>query len=346
MDQRTNQLMAWYATHRRVLPWREDPTPYHVWVSEIMLQQTRVEVVKGYYERFMQVLPRVEDLAQVDEDRLMKLWQGLGYYSRAKNLRRAAIQIVENGEFPDTVEELLRVPGIGPYTAGAIASIAFGRPVLAPDGNAYRIAARLSAEEEEVEKQTTKKRLETVLMQMLDPHHPGDFNQALMDLGALRCLPHGQPLCAACPLQADCKARDPLAYPRRKPKKKRRVEEKTVYLVCHDGRILLTKRPDQGLLAGLWSLPMDDAGITLDEAEEKWGGRANDMASSVHVFTHVEWKMKGIRIDLDDTDLSVLKENVENYRWAGAQELEEEIGIPSAYRPFLPGRSIEENGSR
>lgn len=258
----TEKLLAWYDVHRRILPWREDPTPYHVWVSEIMLQQTRVEVVVEYYLRFMTELPTVEALADVSEDRLLKLWQGLGYYSRARNLHRTAQILKGRGAFPETEKELLKLPGIGPYSAGAILSIAFGKPVIAADGNAYRIAARVLADEGILEESQTRKRLENALQEALSEERPGEFNQALMDLGSGICLSHGKPRCQACPLATYCEGMAQgiaAQLPHRRAKGKRKVEEKDVFIFRRGERILLVKRARKGLLANLWGLPMCDA---------------------------------------------------------------------------------------
>ena len=190
-------LLAWYDKGRRILPWRESPTPYHVWVSEIMLQQTRVEAVKPYYDRFMQELPDIEALAKVDEEKLLKLWEGLGYYNRARNLKKSAEKIVIDyeGQMPDSYEELVKLTGIGSYTAGAIASIAFGKPYPAVDGNVLRILARLRLDERDILDAGVKRAVETELLQVIPKDRPGDFNQALMELGAVVCVPNGMPKC-------------------------------------------------------------------------------------------------------------------------------------------------------
>ena len=229
-------LLRWYQENARTLPWRGDPTPYHVWVSEIMLQQTRVAAVLEYYRRFMEALPTVAHLAAVEEDRLMKLWQGLGYYNRARNLQRAARQVVEDfgGAFPDTYEGLLGLAGVGEYTAGAIASIAFGVPVPAVDGNVLRVVSRLTGDGSDITKPDTKRRMWAALKAVLPVRAPGDFNQAMMDLGATVCLPNGAPLCEKCPAAEFCRARREGRtgeLPYKPPKKARRVEERVVFLL-------------------------------------------------------------------------------------------------------------------
>ena len=205
----TIPLLQWFSEHARVLPWRSDPTPYHVWVSEIMLQQTRVAAVLDYYRRFMEALPAVADLAAVEEERLMKLWQGLGYYNRARNLQKAARQVMTEfgGAFPRTYEEIRSLAGVGDYTAGAIASIAFGIPVPAVDGNVLRVLARVLGDERDIGRQSTKDWARAALLDIIPAGQPGNFNQAMMELGATVCLPNGAPLCGQCPAAPFCEAR-------------------------------------------------------------------------------------------------------------------------------------------
>ena len=232
-------LLPWYDEHKRQLPWRQDPAPYRVWVSEIMLQQTRVEAVKPYFERFMKELPDIEALAAVPQERLLKLWEGLGYYSRARNLQKAACEIMErfSGRMPEDVEELLTLPGIGPYTAGASSSIACGRPVPAVDGNVLRVLARLRMDGRDMTNQTVKKSVEEELSALIPRKRPGDFNQAMMDIGATVCLPNGAPRCGFCPLAGICMAHAEgreQDFPKKAPKKERTVEEKTVFVLLDE----------------------------------------------------------------------------------------------------------------
>ena len=244
-------LLAWYDENKRDLPWRGTGDPYRVWVSEIMLQQTRVAAVMPYYQRWMEELPTVEALAAVDEERLMKLWQGLGYYSRARNLQRAARMIVEEyrGRFPDRYEDLLRLPGVGDYTAGAIASIAFSRPVPAVDGNVLRLAARVADIEEDIMDGRVRQMFRRLMEQAMPTNRPGDFNQAMMDLGSAVCLPNSPPLCGQCPLAALCEAKRlgrQGELPVRRKKARRRREEMTVYLLLREGRVALRRREGRG----------------------------------------------------------------------------------------------------
>ncbi len=330
-------LLAWYDRHRRTLPWRGANDPYKIWISEIMLQQTRVAAVIPYYRRWMEALPDVASLAAAEESRLMKLWEGLGYYSRARNLQRAARIIVDDlgGVFPHTYETLLALPGVGDYTAGAVASIAFGEAVPAVDGNVLRIIARLLALREDVTNPAVRKKIRALVCAVLPEDRPGAFNQALMDLGAVVCLPGGAPLCEACPLANLCAARAQGTaedLPVRKKKPPRRVEELTVYILLRQGRVALRQREEAGLLAGLWEFPHVPG--TLGEGEagkplEQWGLRPVDWRQRVtarHIFTHVEWRMTGYLAEVqgDGTGLA----------WADGEALSR-LAIPSAFGKFL-----------
>ena len=289
-------LLKWYPDHHRDLPWRKTHDPYAVWISEIMLQQTRVTAVIPYYERFLAELPNIAALAAVSDDRLNRLWQGLGYYSRAGNLKRAANEIIERygGRMPERYEDLLTLKWIGSYTAGAIASIAFSERVPAVDGNVLRVYARIFADP------ATKKRVFEELKNVM-PADAGTFNQALMELGATVCVPNGQPNCGACPLCAVCRARangSAGLLPNKKPKKPRTIEDMTVFALFEHGRPLLRKRPDSGLLAGLYELPNVSGTLSDEEAMQTlsaWGlhplGTVRRYGEK-HVFTHIEWHMR------------------------------------------------------
>ena len=308
-DMKTEMLLAWYDRNGRTLPWRSDPTPYHVWLSEIMLQQTRVEAVKEYYRRFTEALPDVRALAQAPEEQYMKLWEGLGYYSRVRNLHKAAVQIMEDhgGQMPPTKKELLALSGIGDYTSSAIASIAFGERTPAIDGNLLRVYARMMKEEENIKTGTAKKKAETWFLEFMPEDRPGDFNQAVMDLGATVCLPNGAPECGRCPWKEFCRAHadgTELRYPVIPPKKERRKEERTILLLIDEtGRIALRKRPEKGLLAGLWEYPAAEGALNPEEAAktaERILSGANPAAAVVeelprakHIFSHIEWHMTG-----------------------------------------------------
>ena len=327
-------LLLWYRENARVLPWRSDPTPYRVWISEIMLQQTRVAAVLDYYRRFLDAVPTVADLAVLPEDTLMKLWQGLGYYSRARNLQKAARQIMENfgGVFPNTYDEIRSLAGVGDYTAGAVASIAFGLPVPAVDGNVLRVVTRITGDPGDITAPAVKRRITEALRQIIPTEAPGQFNQAMMELGATVCLPNGAPLCERCPGAEFCRARlenriDQL--PVKPPKKARRVEQRQVYLIFSDHGIALRRRPSRGLLAGLWEYPNEPAGETSildllgpdsEELEPAGQGR--------HIFTHIEWRMQAWIARIPAEALP------ESWVWADRQALALDYAVPNAFQSF------------
>lgn len=327
-------LLVWYRENARELPWRSDPTPYHVWVSEIMLQQTRVAAVLDYYRRFLEEAPNVSVLAALPPDRLMKLWQGLGYYSRVRNLQKAAGQIMDRhgGVFPNTYEDIRALAGVGDYTAGAVASIAFRLPVPAVDGNVLRVVARLTGDRGDIASQTMRKKVAEALAQVIPLDAPGDFNQALMELGATICLPNGAPLCEKCPSAGFCRAFQEgrtSELPVKAAKKARRVEKRTVYLFFHGGSVALRRRPGRGLLAGLWEYPNELTG-------EKdwlacWGLSApvlNKAGNGKHVFTHIEWYMTALAGELDSPELP------EGWVWADRTELRDVYAVPNAFQSF------------
>ena len=297
-------LLTWYRENARDLPWRRTRDPYPIWVSEIMLQQTRVAAVLGYYARFLEAFPSVEALAQAPEEQLMKLWEGLGYYSRARNLHKAARLVAQEGGFPQSYEGLLALPGIGEYTAGAIASAAFGLRVPAVDGNVLRVVSRLTDSREDIAlpktKRTIRAALETVMPR--EAEQIRIFNQSTMELGATVCVPNGPPRCEACPAASFCLGRmrgTAPSLPVKSGKKERRREEKTVFLLVREGRLALRRRPDTGLLAGLWEFPNIEG--TLEEVSaaaevEAWGLTPLEWRQKLtarHIFTHVEWEMTG-----------------------------------------------------
>ena len=261
LEQLAEPLLSWYDEHARILPWREEPTAYRVWVSEIMLQQTRVEAVKPYYERFMEALPGIRELAACPEERLLKLWEGLGYYNRARNLKKAAEILVEEyeGVMPKDYEAVLALPGIGSYTAGAVLSIAYEKCYPAVDGNVLRVLSRVTEDDRDILKQSVKKSVETALQAVMPQDRPGAFNQALMELGATVCVPNGQARCEECPLKNLCRGhRDgiELEFPKKAAKKPRRVEERTVLVLLRGDDRAIRKRPPKGLLSGLYELSL------------------------------------------------------------------------------------------
>ncbi len=337
LNQIAEPLLRWYDANRRSLPWRESTDPYRVWVSEIMLQQTRVAAVLPYYGRWMQELPDVAALASVEEERLMKLWEGLGYYSRARNLQKAAEMIMEKfgGVFPHTKDELLKLPGVGEYTAGAIASIAFGQRLSAVDGNVLRIAARVAEIREDILDTKVKKVITAMVDEALPEQRCGDFNQALMDLGATVCLPNGKPACENCPIAHLCAAHAAEVeeeLPVRRKKEKRRKEEMTVYVLLRQGQVALRRRGEEGLLAGLWEFPHVGGSLPEEAAAkpvEDWGLRLIDWRKQLkakHIFTHVEWHMTGYVL--------AVRGEQEEFLWADAKKLEE-LAVPSAFAKFL-----------
>lgn len=318
------ELLRYFSENARDLEWRHNPTPYRVWISEIMLQQTRVEAVKSYYARFMKELPTVEALAEVSEEKLFKLWEGLGYYSRARNLQKAAKMIVEKGRFPDTLEEISGLPGVGPYTAGAIASIAFGLPTPAVDGNVLRVLSRIKGHNYNAKEAAAE------LKDLYPPGRSSDFTQSLMELGACVCLPNGKPLCEHCPVSHECIAlRDNRIdeLPEKPEKKPRKIEEKNILILEYHGKFALLKRPAKGLLAKLWSFPefSDDF---KPELEQKGYSVSNAVrkSSAKHIFTHIEWKMKIFFVRLD----KIPEKN--EYTWVTREELTADFAVPAAYQ--------------
>lgn len=328
-------LCDWFDAGKRLLPWRIEPTPYRVWISEIMLQQTRIEAVIPYFERFMAELPDVSSLARVDPDRLMKLWEGLGYYSRARNLQKAAQQMVEyhNGTLPADYTALRSLAGIGEYTAGAIASIAFGIPVPAVDGNVLRVFARLTGSHEDVMKPAVRKELTALAASLVPSDRPASFNQGLMELGERVCVPNTMPHCDVCPIAKYCAvAGSPEAanLPYRTPKKPRRIEQKTVYVILTEEtprRVLLHKRPASGLLAGLWELPNTDGDAPLPLTFEATG-EPMALTDSRHIFSHIEWHMHGVVQIVKPTALP------QDYEFVGLSALAEDHALPTAFRAY------------
>ena len=333
------KLCTWYDAGHRDLPWRQDREPYHVWLSEIMLQQTRVEAVKGYYARFLTELPTIAALADCPPDRLTKLWEGLGYYSRVRNLQKAAKIIMEEsgGVFPKTYDAVRALPGIGDYTASAIAAAAFGRREPAVDGNVLRVMTRLTDCHDDISDPKTKRAVRAALAEVM-PEEPADiriFNQAMMELGATVCGPNTAPRCDDCPVSGLCLGRQrgtAETLPVKKAKKERRVEEKTVLLLKRDGKIALRKRPKTGLLAGLWEFPNVEG--ALDEtaagaAVEAMGLSVIDWQSRLtakHIFTHVEWRMTGYA-------LTVRGDGPAELEWVDAAGLAAR-SVPSAFARY------------
>lgn len=341
LEEIVEPLLSWYGQNKRELPWRQEPTPYHVWISEIMLQQTRVEAVKGYYARFLHRLPAIRDLALCPQEELLKLWEGLGYYNRVKNMQKAAIEIEEKyqGEIPPDYQKILSLPGIGSYTAGAIASIAYKLPFPAVDGNVLRVMARLTEDGEDILKQKTKKRVEDILKEIMPTDFPGEFNQSLMELGATVCLPKGMPRCGECPVRKLCQARahgTMLDYPKKAEKKPRKVEERTVLIIQNNQEFAIHKRPPKGLLAGLYELPNQEGYLSREEIldyVESLGLLPLHIATAGearHIFSHVEWRMKGYFIKVASTEEKKIGELI----FVDKKESRGRYPIPSAFSAY------------
>lgn len=330
-------LIPWYEAHKRELPWRQDKEPYHVWLSEIMLQQTRVEAVKEYYRRFLTTLPTIADLAEAPEEQILKLWEGLGYYNRVRNLQKAAQTICADysGVFPSEYAQIRSLSGIGDYTAGAIASICFDAPTPAVDGNVLRVYSRLLADDANIDLQTTKKRITRKLQETYPRKNPGIATQALMELGATVCVPNGTPRCDVCPVAEICQARKQDTWrdlPVRSEKKKRKIVDKTVFVLLTEDTVALHKRSASGLLAGMWEFPNVDAKLDKQEAVTQvtgWQAEPVDLlmqTSYTHIFSHVEWHMTAYYIRCRKTN--------KKWKWVTKESLDETYALPSAFRPF------------
>ncbi len=354
LDRIAKPLLAWYDAGRRILPWREEPTPYHVWLSEIMLQQTRVEAVKPYYDRFLQALPDVSSLAEVEEEKLLKLWEGLGYYNRARNLKKAARKVVTEygGDIPGRYEELLKLPGIGSYTAGAIASIAFEQVQPAVDGNVLRILARLRGDDRDILDAKVKKSVEEDLRGIMPIDRPGDFNQALMELGAMVCIPNGAAKCEVCPWGEFCLAREQQRveeFPRKAPKKPRSIEEKTILVIQDANLVALRKRPDKGLLAGMYEFPSmegsRDEEQVLSYIRELGLSpiRIQKLMPAKHVFTHKEWHMTGYVIRVDELSPVVEGQDGQGLIFINPEQTRTDYPIPSAFAVYAEHVEMKRN---
>lgn len=340
------KTVDWFRVHKVPLPWRESRDPYRIWISEVMLQQTRIETVIPYYQRFLEELPTVFDLAACEEEKLLKLWEGLGYYSRARNLKKCAEVLCAQckGKFPQEAEQLEKLPGIGAYTAGAIASIAFGKRAPAVDGNVLRVMTRLFADKSDIALSKTREKIAAQLKEAYpEGAAAGDFTQGIMEIGETKCIPNGVPLCPSCPLAEECETRRQKLWeeiPYKSPKKERRIEEKTVFLLQCGEKYAIEKRADSGLLASLFGFPMADGHCSEASAREQLcraGFAVQSIApcgSAKHIFTHVEWHMIGFWAQVE-TPLPC-------YLWKTAPEILESVALPSAFRAFR--KIIQKNG--
>lgn len=334
-------LVEWYHCHKRDLPWRRNVSAYEIWVSEIMLQQTRVEAVKPYYKRFLEALPSIEDLAVVEEEKLLKLWEGLGYYNRVRNMQLAARQVMEehDGLFPGDYHQILNLKGIGNYTAGAIASIAFGIQKPAVDGNVLRVMARLLGDDGDIMKASVRKEMELRLEKVVPEESAGDFNQSLIELGATVCVPNGAPKCEVCPLACWCRAKADNRIeelPVRTKLKSRKIEQRTVLIYKDGEKIAIKKRKSKGLLAGLYELPNVEGHLSVEEvvAYSKDIGlmpiKVDVRASAKHIFSHIEWQMIGYEVRVDELEKTCQKDMI----FIEPEEVEEQYPIPAAFSAY------------
>lgn len=336
LQQLPQALLPWYQANKRILPWRMDCDPYHIWVSEIMLQQTRVEAVKGYYTRFLSALPTIHDLSNCEDEVLHKLWEGLGYYSRVRNLKKAAEVICRDfdGKFPQNYTQILALPGIGEYTAGAICSIAFNFPTPAVDGNVLRLISRLTNDSSPIDDPRTKAHVRNLLAEIY-PKDAGSFTQALMELGATVCGPNRKPDCEHCPCSSFCQGHllgTADSLPVKSPKKGKRQEDKTVFIFSCGDLFALEKRPPSGLLASLWQFPNVDGKADTTSALEiarQMGLQPTQIyrhTERKHIFTHIQWNMRGFYLEV--------KAPTDNLEWFTAEEIETNAALPTAFRLF------------
>lgn len=325
-------LLDWYGEHKRSLPWRENVTPYRVWVSEIMLQQTRVEAARDYYRKWMERFPTVADLASASEEDVLKQWEGLGYYSRARNLHKAAkLVAAQGGELPSDKKALRALPGIGAYTVGAILSIAFGIPEPAVDGNVMRVVSRLTADGFDQSKDDVRAAIADGLRPLIPQGCSSEFTQSLFELGALICLPNAVPKCEECPLKDDCEAhrlKREEDFPVKVVKAEKRREKLTVFVLERSGKFAVKKRPDKGLLAGLWELPNVKGDLSVGEVKKLFDGEVMPLPPARHVFTHIVWEMTGyyVRLQADPNDPSLV--------FVSPEELASSYPLPSAFKSF------------
>ena len=335
------QLIKWYQENKRDFPWRKDQDPYHIWISEIMLQQTTTETVIPYYNRFLKNFPNVEALASASLEEVYKMWEGLGYYRRAKHIHESAQIILEKyqGVFPYEYDAILSLKGIGEYTAGAIASIAFGIPEPAVDGNALRIFSRILAEDGEINKASVKKKISQEVRRVLPKERPGDFNQALMELGAVICVPNGQAKCAECPIAFTCLAhRHDKAdmIPVKAPKKARTQDNRTVFIIQDGECTAIRKRPEKGLLAGLYELPNIQGHLKSEDAllyVKELGLDPlyiEELPPAKHIFSHIEWRMQAYRIKVSSLKTTQDKELI----FVSKEQSGKQYAIPSAFGAY------------
>lgn len=338
MKKIVNPLLEWYYQNQRLLPWRKDKNPYHVWVSEIMLQQTRIEAVIDYYYRFMTELPTIESLANCNQDRLLKLWEGLGYYNRVRNLQKSA-QIIMNeyhGVFPDSYLTILSLPGIGEYTASAIASICFSLQEATVDGNVLRVYMRINNCYDNIDDKKVRTEVRKNIISIM-PKDTGSFNQALMELGETICIPNGVPKCEICPIKNFCKAYENKSFlelPVKSTKKEKQEEDYTIFLFTHHQKVGICKRSEQGLLHNLWQFFNVSGKLSLSQIKTYLNNhnieysKIKKSITYSHIFTHKKWNMVSYIVNLENT------KNINGVTWVTLEELEKEYALPTAFQPF------------
>lgn len=336
LEEIVEPLLKWYKENARRLPWRENKNPYNVWISEIMLQQTRVEAVIPYYKRFLEAFPTVQVLAGCDEEKLMKLWEGLGYYSRARNLKKAAQMICAEyqGSFPSEFDMVVKLPGIGTYTAGAICSIAFEKPVAAVDGNVLRVITRLTKNPTDIMDNKFREEMKKKLEKVYPAGRCGDFTQSLMELGAMVCVPNGAPKCKECPLRKLCSAcleNCQTEYPVKKKKAERKIENKTVFILRCGKETAFCKRGEEGILKEMWELPNEEGHLSEEEIFEWLGryklkaeGKPEKLNGKKHIFTHIEWHM--------DSYLIRCEKKSSAFTWLDEKQVDTKLALPTAFK--------------
>lgn len=335
LEEINEPLLEWFYKHKRYMPWREKPNFYYVWLSEIMLQQTRVDTVMSYFEHFIKEVPNIEILANIKEDKLLKLWEGLGYYNRARNSKIAANQIMKDygGIPPKDYEDILSLKGIGEYTAGAISSIVYNKRVAAVDGNVLRVMTRILKDDSDIMLSKTKKKFKEIIEASM-PDNARDYTQALMELGALICLPNGEPKCSECPLSFCCGAyltNTIKDYPVKKIKKSKKIEKRSVFLIVYKNQVLIQKRKNQGLLKGLYEYPNMLGHVSKVEMKyifDEMGldtSKFQKLPSAKHIFSHLEWHMEGYFVPINKKIPGL---------WATYDELRKEYSIPTAFKVY------------
>ena len=344
MRQMTERIVAWYRECGRRLPWRADREPYRIWVSEIMLQQTRIETVLPYYERFMKRLPDIAALAACDDEELHKLWEGLGYYSRVRNLKKAAQKICTeyNGIFPEEYDLIRQLPGVGDYTAGAIASMAFGQKRAAVDGNVARVITRLLACDHDIMDAAFRRELTKRLDAVYPDGAESELTQGLMELGEVLCIPHGVPLCEGCPVRNICLGHAlgvEQELPRKKAKAARRLEDLTVIRLTCGERLALVRRPPKGLLAGLWAYPHLPGKLSEEEIIRslpygEYLTGLHRVGEDRHIFTHVEWQLHCYEAELTEEGREQAGA-VSDLVWVDPEELETGYALPTAFKKLF-----------